>query len=170
MSEPLICDHVRTPRGRGRNDGCLYTVTRAALPAQVWRGTAPRHTLPADAIADVVIGCVAHAGEQGSDIARSASLPGSLRQRKKHLWPGLGDPLATARAPVVKRMHIAFRRRATGRLTARAMVPDETLAPLRAKAQGEVDVAVQVSDEAGGDVVSCHMVYAWFTRDARSDR
>lgn len=81
MRDPLIYDHIRSPRGRGRPDGALYTVTPVSLLAQVLGGLAGRQALPADAIEDVVVGCVSPVGEQGSDIARSAVLLAGLGEQ-----------------------------------------------------------------------------------------
>jgi acetyl-CoA C-acetyltransferase len=80
MRDALIYDHLRTPRGRGRADGSLYTVTPVSLAAQVLAGLTTRSNLPADAVDDVILGCVAPVGEQGSDIARSAVLLAGLGQ------------------------------------------------------------------------------------------
>jgi acetyl-CoA C-acetyltransferase len=48
--------------------------------AQVLAGLARRGNLPADAVDDVVLGCVVPVGEQGADIARSAALVAGLGQ------------------------------------------------------------------------------------------
>ena len=80
MRDALIYDHLRTPRGRGRADGSLCTVTPVSLAAQVLAGLTTRSNLPAGAVDDVILGCVAPVGEQGSDIARSAVLLAGLAQ------------------------------------------------------------------------------------------
>jgi acyl-coenzyme A thioesterase PaaI-like protein len=78
--------------------------------------------------------------------------------------------IPVARTPVVKRMEISYRRIARGTLTASARVPQDALARLQTETSGEVVVPVDLRDETGGDLVDCHLVYAWFTRDAAQGR
>ncbi|MBE0548457.1 MAG: DUF4442 domain-containing protein [Rubrivivax sp.] len=78
--------------------------------------------------------------------------------------------LPAPRKPVVKRMEINYHRIAKGQLSAAARVPQDALARLQADASGEVVVPVDLRDETGGDLVDCHLVYAWFTRDAAPGR
>lgn len=78
--------------------------------------------------------------------------------------------LPPQRTPVVKELGIAYRRISKGGLRARAIVPRDARNALHMAPSGEVTVPVQITDEACGELVSCHMVYAWFTRDARADR
>ncbi len=74
MTEALIFDHVRTPRGRGKADGSLHEVTPANLAAQVLASLRDRNELDTAQVDDVVFGCVSPVGEQGSCIARTAVL------------------------------------------------------------------------------------------------
>jgi acetyl-CoA C-acetyltransferase len=74
MPEALIFDHVRTPRGRGKPDGSLHDITPTQLAAQALAALRDRNELDTNLIDDVVLGCVAPVGEQGSDIARVAAL------------------------------------------------------------------------------------------------
>ncbi len=76
----FIYDHLRTPRGRGRADGALHTVSPVQLAAQVLAGLQRRSHLETGAIDDVVLGCVSPVGEQGADIARTAALMAGLGQ------------------------------------------------------------------------------------------
>lgn len=78
--EAFIYDHLRTPRGRGRADGALHTVSPVQLAAQVLSGLQRRSHLETGAIDDVVLGCVSPVGEQGADIARTAALLAGLGQ------------------------------------------------------------------------------------------
>ena len=73
-TEAFIYDHVRTPRGRGRADGALHTVTPVNLAAQALAALATRNSLDTTLLDDVVLGCVTPIGEQGADIARTAVL------------------------------------------------------------------------------------------------
>jgi acetyl-CoA C-acetyltransferase len=72
--EAYIFDHLRTPRGRGRPDGKLHEVTPIELLTQVLGNLRDRNHLPTEFVEDVVVGCVAPLGEQGSNIARVAVL------------------------------------------------------------------------------------------------
>ncbi|TWP46142.1 acetyl-CoA C-acetyltransferase [Lentzea tibetensis] len=80
MSEALIFDAVRTPRGRGKR-GSLHSVKPVALAAGVLRAIADRNSLDTSAVDDVVLGVVSPVGEQGSDIARTALLAAGWDQR-----------------------------------------------------------------------------------------
>ncbi len=73
-TEAFVYDHVRTPRGRGRADGALHTVTPVNLAAQALAALATRNSLDTTLLDDVVLGCVTPIGEQGADIARTAVL------------------------------------------------------------------------------------------------
>jgi len=74
VPDVFIYDTVRTPRGKGRKDGSLHTVTALELATQTLAAIRDRNGLDTGAIDDVVMGCVAPLGEQGSDIARIAVL------------------------------------------------------------------------------------------------
>ena len=74
MAEAFIYDTVRTPRGRGRKDGKLHEITPVALATQVLEAIRDRNNIDTADVDDVVLGCVAPVGEQGSDIARTAVL------------------------------------------------------------------------------------------------
>jgi len=74
MTEALIFDHLRTPRGRGKPNGSLHEITPISLASQVLAGLRDRNSLDTSFVDDVVLGCVAPVGEQGADIARVAVL------------------------------------------------------------------------------------------------
>jgi acetyl-CoA C-acetyltransferase len=74
MSEALIFDAVRTPRGKGKSSGALYPVRPVDLLATVLRAIRDRNGLDTREVDDVIAGCVTQAGEQGSCIARFAAL------------------------------------------------------------------------------------------------
>ena len=74
MSEALIFDAVRTPRGKGKSSGSLYTVRPVDLLATTLRALRERNDLDTAQVDDVYAGCVTQAGEQGSCIARFAAL------------------------------------------------------------------------------------------------
>ena len=70
----FIYDHVRTPRGRGKPDGALHSVTALELATQALTGLRQRNNLDTARLDDVVMGCVDPVGEAGGDIARAAVL------------------------------------------------------------------------------------------------
>jgi acetyl-CoA C-acetyltransferase len=72
MAEALIYDTVRTPRGKGKSSGSLHEITALSLATQVLEAVRDRNGLDTALVDDVVFGCVAPVGEQGSDIARTA--------------------------------------------------------------------------------------------------
>ncbi|MEX6725346.1 acetyl-CoA C-acetyltransferase [Parapedomonas caeni] len=74
MAEAYIYDAVRTPRGKGRPDGSLHEITPIQLATQVLQAVRDRNNIDTADVDDVVLGCVAPVGEQGSDIARVAVL------------------------------------------------------------------------------------------------
>jgi len=74
MAEALIFDAVRTPRGRGKDSGGLYTVHPVKLLAQTLDTLAARTELDTTQVDDVVVGCVVQINEQGSCVARTAVL------------------------------------------------------------------------------------------------
>ncbi len=74
MPNAMIFDAIRTPRGKGRKSGSLYTVRPVDLLAGVLRALQARMGLDTAAVEDLVIGCVTQTGEQGACIARFAAL------------------------------------------------------------------------------------------------
>ena len=74
MTEAYIYDHVRSPRGRGKPDGSLHSITPINLASQVLAAVRDRNGLDTSLVDDVILGCVAPVGEQGADIARIAAL------------------------------------------------------------------------------------------------
>src|SRR5262249_37292414 len=74
MPDALIYDHVRTPRGRGKQDGALHEVTALNLATQALGAIKDRNALDPTLVDDVVMGCVDPVGEAGGDIARMAAI------------------------------------------------------------------------------------------------
>jgi acetyl-CoA C-acetyltransferase len=74
MTEALIIDAVRTPRGKGRATGALHEVHPQELLAQLLRALPQRTSFdPAD-VEDVVMGNGVLTGDHGDNIARMATL------------------------------------------------------------------------------------------------
>jgi acetyl-CoA C-acetyltransferase len=80
MTDAYIYDHVRSPRGRGKPDGSLHSVTPVNLASQVLASLRDRNHLDTSRVDDVVFGCVSPVGEQGSCIARVAALNADFDQ------------------------------------------------------------------------------------------
>jgi acetyl-CoA C-acetyltransferase len=70
MTEAFIYDHVRSPRGRGKQGGSLNPITPINLTTQVLCALRDRNELDTSILDDVILGCVAPVGEQGANIAR----------------------------------------------------------------------------------------------------
>lgn len=80
MRDAYIFDHVRTPRGKGRPDGALHTVSPVNLLAQSLTHLRERVDLDTTLVEDVIAGCGSPIGEQGSAIGRSAVLAADYAQ------------------------------------------------------------------------------------------
>jgi acetyl-CoA C-acetyltransferase len=74
MTEAIIFDAIRTPRGKGRHDGALHEVGPVQLLAGLMQELEQRTHLETAEIDDVLIGCVQPYGEQGGVIAKAAAL------------------------------------------------------------------------------------------------
>ena len=74
MTDAFIYDAVRTPRGKGRKDGSLHEVTPVRLAVTALQALRDRNKLDTHLVDDIVLGCVMPIGEQGADIARTASV------------------------------------------------------------------------------------------------
>ena len=74
MTEAYIYDAIRTPRGRGRKDGSLHEITPIQLATQQLEAIRDRNDIDTANIDDVIMGCVAPVGEQGSNVARVAAI------------------------------------------------------------------------------------------------
>ena len=73
MTQALIFDAIRTPRGKGKADGALHSVKPVNLVAGLLRALQQRTALDTSQVDDVVLGCVTPIGDQGSDIAKTAA-------------------------------------------------------------------------------------------------
>jgi acetyl-CoA C-acetyltransferase len=80
MRDAYIYDHVRTPRGKGRPDGALHTVSPVNLLAQALASLRDRNEFDTALVEDVIAGCGSPIGEQGSAIGRSAALAADYAQ------------------------------------------------------------------------------------------
>lgn len=85
MGDAFIYDSVRTPRGRGKPDGGLHSVTAVELAATCLRALRQRNDLDTKQIDDVILGCVDPIGEAGGNIARAAVFAAGFH----HSVPGM---------------------------------------------------------------------------------
>ena len=74
MPDAYIFDAVRTPRGIGKSSGSLYPVRPVDLLCTVLRALKERNALNTREVEEIIIGCVAQTGEQGTCVSRFASL------------------------------------------------------------------------------------------------
>ena len=86
LGDAYIYDVCRTPRGRGKDSGALYTVRPIELLSGVLSAIRERNGFDPEQVEDVVIGCVTQTGEQGTCIARMAALTA---------WGGMQGPGVT---------------------------------------------------------------------------
>jgi acetyl-CoA acyltransferase len=74
MRDVFIVDAVRTPIGRGKNEGALHGVHPVDLLAQTLNALVERAGIDKAQVEDIVAGCVTASGEQGTCIGRLAGL------------------------------------------------------------------------------------------------
>lgn len=73
-TEAFIYDYIRTPRGKGKAGGGLNSVKPITLLGNLLTELQKRNELDTSRVDDLVIGCVSPIDDQGSDIARVASI------------------------------------------------------------------------------------------------
>jgi acetyl-CoA C-acetyltransferase len=79
VSEAFIYQAIRTPRGRGKKTGSLYSVKPISLVVGLIDELRRRHPeLDPAQIDDLVLGVVSPLGDQGSDIAKTAAIAAGL--------------------------------------------------------------------------------------------
>jgi acetyl-CoA C-acetyltransferase len=79
MAEALVFDAIRTPRGKGKAGGSLYTTKPVDLVVGLMHEMLARNeSLDPARIDDIVLGCVTPVGDQGADIAKTAALKAGL--------------------------------------------------------------------------------------------
>ena len=74
MEDAIIFDAIRSPRGKGKQDGSLHELTSVYLSAEILKSIRDRNQLNTTLIEDVIWGNVTQVGEQGGCLARSAVL------------------------------------------------------------------------------------------------
>src|SRR5918997_3122746 len=74
MADALIIDAMRSPRGKGKQNGALHPVHPQRILAQVLNALRDRHGFDTAEVDDVIMGCGAGSGDHAMDIARMAVL------------------------------------------------------------------------------------------------
>lgn len=74
MENVYIIDAVRTPIGRGREDGALHGIHPVDLLAMTLHEVVTRAGIKKEQVEDVIAGCVSPTKEQGANVARLALL------------------------------------------------------------------------------------------------
>lgn len=72
--EAWIIDAVRSPRGKGKENGALHNIHPQRILAQVLNALRDRNGFDTANVDDVVMGCGAGSGDHSMDIARMAAL------------------------------------------------------------------------------------------------
>ncbi|WP_163833717.1 acetyl-CoA C-acetyltransferase [Spartinivicinus ruber] len=71
--QAYIFDAIRTPRGKGKPSGALYSVKPVRLVSNLLSTLQQRHNLDTSLVDDVVLGCVTPISDQGANIAKTAT-------------------------------------------------------------------------------------------------
>jgi acetyl-CoA acyltransferase len=74
MRDVFIIDAIRTPIGRGKEDGALHGIHPVDLLARTLNALVERAGVDKAQVEDIVTGCVTAHGEQGTNIGRLAGL------------------------------------------------------------------------------------------------
>jgi acetyl-CoA C-acetyltransferase len=74
MSQVLLYECLRTPRGAGKPGGALSSVPAAALLGGVMRELVQRTGLDTARLGEAIIGCVTQVGEQAGNVGKVAAL------------------------------------------------------------------------------------------------
>ena len=74
MREAVIVDAVRTPLGRGKENGALHGWHPVDLASETLKAVVERTGIDPAEVEDVIMGCVGQVGEQGVNVGRNAAL------------------------------------------------------------------------------------------------
>ena len=74
MTEAYVFDAIRTPRGKGKQDGSLHEVKPIQLLTGLLTALQERQAFDTAAVDDIVMGIVSPVGEQGSVLPKVAAL------------------------------------------------------------------------------------------------
>ena len=74
MSEALVLDYVRTPRGKASPKGSLHAHSPIDLVVHLQQALVNRNGFDPALVDDVALGCAGQVNEQGANVARTAAL------------------------------------------------------------------------------------------------
>ncbi len=78
-TDALVFDAIRTPRGKGKQNGSLHNTKPVDLVVGLMHEMLVRNDqLDPNRVDDVVLGCVTPVGDQGADIAKTAAIKAGL--------------------------------------------------------------------------------------------
>ena len=76
----------------------------------------------------------------------------------------VGANLPDDKMPLIKTLHVDYKRRSSGDLRAVATLSPEQIALIRSEPKGEVLVPVTLTDATGEEPVQCQMLWAWTSK------
>ncbi len=71
--DAYIFDAIRSPRGRGKENGALHDTSPVEILRQLFVALQERNDLDTSQVDDVMLGCVTPVNDQGSDITKTAT-------------------------------------------------------------------------------------------------
>lgn len=74
MTDALVLDYVRTPRGKASAKGSLHDRTATDLLTHLEQALVERTGVNPERVEDVIVGCASQVDEQGANIARTSTL------------------------------------------------------------------------------------------------
>src|SRR5882724_8025088 len=78
-TEAYVYEAIRTPRGRGKQNGSLHGVKPVSLVVGLIDELRGRHpNLDTDRVSDLILGVVSPVGDQGAVIPRTAAIAAGL--------------------------------------------------------------------------------------------
>ena len=76
----------------------------------------------------------------------------------------IGVNLSDEKLPLIKSLHVDYKRRTIGDMRAVASLTAEQVAMIHASLKGELLVPVTVTDESGEEPIQCQMLWAWVSK------
>lgn len=76
----------------------------------------------------------------------------------------VGVNLSDDKLPLIKSLHVDYKRRTVGDMRAVATLSDEQVELIRREPKGEVLVPISVTDESGEEPIQCQMLWAWVSK------
>ena len=76
----------------------------------------------------------------------------------------IGVNLSDEKLPLIKSLHVDYKRRTVGDMRAVASLTAEQVAMIHSSPKGELLVPVTVTDESGEEPIQCQMLWAWVSK------